>query len=45
MTDAHPHHLATFEVILFGFDGVDSAHDVVADLKAKPNRITSKVAR
>lgn len=35
MADAHPHHLATFEVILFGFDGTDTAHDVVADLKAK----------
>lgn len=35
MTDAHPHHLATFEVLLFGFDGMETARDTVTDLKAE----------
>lgn len=34
MTDAHPHHLATFEVIMFSFDGLETARDTVTDLKA-----------
>lgn len=34
MTDAHPHHLATFEVLMFGFEGMDTARDTVTDLKA-----------
>jgi uncharacterized membrane protein len=34
MADAHPHHLATFEVLLFGFDGMTTARDTVTDLKA-----------
>ena len=34
MTDAHPHHLATFEVLMFSFDGMETARDTVTDLKA-----------
>ena len=35
MADAHPHpHLATFEVLMFSFDGMDTARDAVTDLKA-----------
>ncbi len=33
MTDAHPHHLATFEVLMFSFDGMDTARDTVLELK------------
>jgi uncharacterized membrane protein len=35
MSDAHPHHLATFEVLMFGFDGMETARDTVTDLKAE----------
>lgn len=35
MTDAQPHHhLATFEVLMFSFDGMETARDTVNDLKA-----------
>lgn len=34
MTEAHPHHLATYEVIMFSFEGMDTARDTVTDLKA-----------
>jgi uncharacterized membrane protein len=35
MTDVQPHHhLATFEVLMFSFDGMDTARDTVTDLKA-----------
>jgi uncharacterized membrane protein len=35
MADAHPHHLATFEVLMFSFDGMETARDTVTDLKAE----------
>lgn len=35
MTDAHAHHLATFEVLMFSFEGLDTARDTLTDLKAE----------
>jgi len=34
MADAQPHHLATFEVLMFSFDGIDTARDTLTDLRA-----------
>jgi uncharacterized membrane protein len=39
MADAQPHHLATFEVLMFSFEGMDTARDTVTDLKAE-HRLT-----
>lgn len=35
MADAQPHHLATFEVLMFSFEGMETARDTVIDLKAE----------
>ena len=36
MADAQPHHhLASFEVLMFSFEGVETARDTVVDLKAE----------
>jgi uncharacterized membrane protein len=35
MADAQPHHLASFEVLMFSFDGMETARDTVAELKSE----------
>jgi uncharacterized membrane protein len=33
MSDAHAHHLATYEVLMFSFEGTDTARDTLRDVK------------